>query len=186
MFALVCVAGAVTAIGMLPPVHRLHSGTDPSIPRARADPVVSAASRAADVRLCASCLQAGMSQAAAAAAVAEACASSDSSTWAHTAALLRLGCDARGAWAPLAAVEGLADVASLAELSSRGGASITEGLERYAHTLMDSAQAEATARAERAGVLIAAPLTLCFLPAFIVLGLAPIVIDVASRMSAGL
>ena len=42
--------------------------------------------------------------------------------------------------------------------------------------------AQATARAERAGVLIALPLTLCFLPAFLVLGLAPVVISLGTAL----
>ena len=38
------------------------------------------------------------------------------------------------------------------------------------------------ARAERAGVLIALPLTACFLPAFLVLGLAPVVISLGTEL----
>ena len=44
-----------------------------------------------------------------------------------------------------------------------------------APTLLDSAQA----RAQRAAVLITGPLGLCFLPAFLVLGIAPVVIGLA-------
>ena len=40
----------------------------------------------------------------------------------------------------------------------------------------------AEARAQRAGVLIAAPLGLCFLPAFLVFGVAPVVIDLAAEV----
>ena len=40
----------------------------------------------------------------------------------------------------------------------------------------------AEARAQRAGVLIAAPLGLCFLPAFLVLGVAPVVIGLAGEV----
>ena len=38
------------------------------------------------------------------------------------------------------------------------------------------------ARADRAGVLISLPLALCFLPAFIVLGLVPIVVSLSTQM----
>ncbi len=40
----------------------------------------------------------------------------------------------------------------------------------------------AEARAQRAGVLITAPLGLCFLPAFLVLGVAPVVIGLAGEV----
>ena len=40
----------------------------------------------------------------------------------------------------------------------------------------------AEARAQRAGVLIAAPLGLCFLPAFLLLGIAPVVIGLAGEV----
>jgi hypothetical protein len=43
--------------------------------------------------------------------------------------------------------------------------------------LVDTAQA----RAQRAGVLVAGPLGLCFLPAFLVLGIAPVVIGLAGE-----
>ncbi|MDU6013102.1 MAG: type II secretion system F family protein, partial [Corynebacterium sp.] len=36
--------------------------------------------------------------------------------------------------------------------------------------------------AERAGVFIALPLAVCFLPAFIVLGLAPVVISLGAQL----
>ena len=38
------------------------------------------------------------------------------------------------------------------------------------------------ARAERAGVLVAGPLGLCFLPAFLALGIAPVVIGLAGPL----
>ena len=40
----------------------------------------------------------------------------------------------------------------------------------------------AVATAERAGVLIAAPLALCFLPAFMLLGLVPVVVGLGRTM----
>ena len=52
----------------------------------------------------------------------------------------------------------------------------TEGT-RLRAELLDSAQA----RAQRAAVLITGPLGLCFLPAFLVLGITPVVIGLATR-----
>ena len=42
--------------------------------------------------------------------------------------------------------------------------------------------AQAPAEAERAGVLIALPMTLCYLPAFFLLGLAPMVISLGTSI----
>jgi pilus assembly protein TadC len=46
-------------------------------------------------------------------------------------------------------------------------------------TALDAAEAAA----QRAGVLITAPLGLCFLPAFVCLGIAPIVAGLAGEIS---
>ncbi|MDN2502743.1 type II secretion system F family protein, partial [Nocardia nova] len=43
----------------------------------------------------------------------------------------------------------------------------------------------AAARAERAGVLISGPLGLCFLPAFVCLGIVPVVAGLAGRVLGG-
>ncbi|SLJ82662.1 putative alanine-rich membrane protein [Mycobacteroides abscessus subsp. abscessus] len=43
----------------------------------------------------------------------------------------------------------------------------------------------AAARAERAGVLISGPLGLCFLPAFLCLGIVPVVVGLAGRVLDG-
>jgi hypothetical protein len=51
---------------------------------------------------------------------------------------------------------------------------------RIRATLLDTAQA----KAQRAAVLITAPLGLCFLPAFLVLGIAPVVVGLAGEVLA--
>ncbi|CAL2055295.1 hypothetical protein GPN2_10058 [Streptomyces murinus] len=43
----------------------------------------------------------------------------------------------------------------------------------------------ATARARRAAVLISAPVGLCFLPAFVAIGVLPVVIGLAGGVMAG-
>ncbi|NUT53875.1 MAG: secretion system protein, partial [Saccharothrix sp.] len=42
---------------------------------------------------------------------------------------------------------------------------------------------EAEARAQRAAVLVAGPLALCFLPAFLCLGVVPVVIGIVGSVS---
>jgi pilus assembly protein TadC len=78
----------------------------------------------------------------------------------------------------------LAAFARAAARSAGTGAALartarTEG-SRIRAALADAAEA----RAQRAGVLITAPLGLCFLPAFLVLGIAPVVIGLAGEVLA--
>ena len=68
--------------------------------------------------------------------------------------------------------------------SDRGAVTVEAALARSARAeatrlraaLVDTAEA----RAQRTAVLITAPLGLCFLPAFLVLGIAPVVIGLAA------
>ncbi len=97
------------------------------------------------------------------------------------AGLLLLGADPAAAWATVADRPALAAFARAAARSAGTGAALaqvarTEGA-RLRAELADTAQA----RAQRAAVLLAGPLGLCFLPAFVVLGIAPVVIGLASQ-----
>ncbi|MFL9678900.1 type II secretion system F family protein [Streptomyces sp. KL110A] len=59
------------------------------------------------------------------------------------------------------------------------GAPAADAVARHAAVLRASAARAATARARRAQVLISAPVGLCFLPAFLAVGVAPVVIGLA-------
>lgn len=177
----------LAAATLLPPPRPVtrtgHPGpkTPRDGPRARAD--ADRLALAADIDLYAACLRAGLSPATAAAALVEA--GADPATrpaWRSVSALLAIGVPAERAWSEVAGIPGLTDVAGLATLSGRSGAAVSEACGRLAAALRDEAAAQATARAERAGVLIALPLTLCFLPAFLVLGLAPVVISLGTAL----
>ena len=138
---------------------------------------------AADIDLYAACLRAGLTPAAATAALVEAGADpATRGSWRTIAALLAIGVPAHRAWAEAADLPGLGELAGLATLSGRSGAALSDAAGRIATSLRDDAAARAVARAERAGVLIALPLTLCFLPAFLVLGLAPVVISLGTEL----
>ncbi|QDZ43310.1 type II secretion system F family protein [Corynebacterium sp. sy039] len=129
---------------------------------------------AADVDLYASCISAGMSHSAAAAAVAR---KSHIVQWQAVAQLLALGMNGERAWQPLAQVDGLSELLSIARNSHRSGSAMHTGCTRLAQRLRTQAQTQSIARAQRAGVLIAIPLALCFLPAFFILGLVPLVVS---------
>ncbi|MDQ4104368.1 MAG: type II secretion system F family protein, partial [Actinomycetota bacterium] len=59
---------------------------------------------------------------------------------------------------------------------------LAESLTRLAADMRASAREQSEVRAQRAGVLIAAPLGLCFLPAFLALGVIPVLIGLAAGL----
>ncbi len=95
--------------------------------------------------------------------------------------LLRLGADPSDAWAAVAEHSGLQPVAAAAARSADSGIRLAAAFDRLAADLRANAEAVAAARAQRAGVLAVAPLGLCFLPAFVCLGIVPVVIGIAGR-----
>lgn len=122
--------------------------------------------------------RAGLSLAQACAAVAATTSSAvDAEPWRQVAAMASLGVPMPRACTPLANTEGLVAVVAVMRAADASGASIAAGCERIARSLRDHAVDTYTAQAERTGALIALPLTLCFLPAFFLLGLAPVAIS---------
>jgi len=98
---------------------------------------------------------------------------------AQVAVLLRLGADPVEAWRHVAHDDVLAPVAQAACRSADSGIRLARGLAQAADDIRAQVQATAQARAHRASVLAMAPLGLCFLPAFICIGVAPVVIAIA-------
>jgi Flp pilus assembly protein TadB len=99
--------------------------------------------------------------------------------WRRTAALLALGADPVQAWAALSEDAALALVASAARRSADSGARLARTFTQLASDTRAAVLSDALARADRAGVFAMAPLGLCFLPAFICLGIVPTVVGVA-------
>lgn len=91
---------------------------------------------------------------------------------------LRLGDAPAQAWAHLADLPGGERVARAAVRSADSGAALARALTRLADELRAARAAEADAAARRAGVLVVLPLGLCFLPAFLLAGVVPVVIAV--------
>lgn len=94
----------------------------------------------------------------------------------RVAGLLELGADAAGAWAGAGQVPSLAAFARAAGRSAGTGSALARAARAEGERLRSGLVDTADARAQRAAVLITAPLGLCFLPAFLVLGVAPVVI----------
>ena len=59
--------------------------------------------------------------------------------------------------------------------SARTGEPVTEALERLGHELAARSRAEVEDEARRVGVRAAVPLGLCLLPAFLLVGVVPVV-----------
>lgn len=173
---------AAIALPPTAPQHRLpdHRSTRTKNPR-DGPPGFDPNRSASDIRLFAACAQAGLPPPHAAAAVADTYAG-ETHPWHTTAALLALGAEPERAWSELSSVPGGNDLASLVTLSNTSGSTLAAGCLRIADRLRAEAADHATAKAERAGVLIAIPLTAFFLPAFFALGLAPVVISLGADL----
>lgn len=100
----------------------------------------------------------------------------------QTRALLTLGSDAGTAWHPLARFAPLEPLANAATRSAIGGVRLADAAREVADDLRARERAAAERRAARAGVAMTAPLALCFLPAFLCLGLAPTIIGLISSL----
>lgn len=98
------------------------------------------------------------------------------------AALLMLGTDPAKAWATVAHHGELAALAAAASRSSAGGTTLADAVRQHAVALRAAVADDAERSAGRAGVAMTAPLGLCFLPAFLCLGLAPVVVGLLSTL----
>jgi pilus assembly protein TadC len=128
------------------------------------------------------CLEAGMAVSTAAAATAASAPPKLARILRRAADLLALGADPAVAWSisPAKAVDVQTDaLMRLARRSASSGAALAGGVAELADQSRHDAAHTAAAAAERAGVLIAGPLGLCFLPAFVCLGIVPVVAGLA-------
>jgi Flp pilus assembly protein TadB len=95
---------------------------------------------------------------------------------------LALGADPREAW-QVAESSPVHVLARAAYRSAHTGASLARVAEEAAAEVRASALDVVAARGQRAGVLITGPLGLCFLPAFLALGVVPVVMGLASGLA---
>jgi pilus assembly protein TadC len=132
--------------------------------------------------LLAVCLRAGTPLVTALETVATALPGSFSTDLAVVARLQRLGCGAAAAWSDLVDDPDLGAVARAVSRSAESGARLAAAFERLAADRRSALAAAGEARARRAGVAAMAPLGLCFLPAFVSLGIVPIVLSLAEEV----
>lgn len=99
----------------------------------------------------------------------------------QTAELLALGADPVAAWAPALERPVTAALARAARRTARSGAALARQAAELAERTRAEAGDQAEAKAQRAAVAVAAPLALCFLPAFLCLGVLPVVLGLADQ-----
>ena len=130
----------------------------------------------------AACLRAGLPLDRAVRAVAPSLAPAAASALVRVADLVALGADPDTAWEPALADPSTARLARAARRSARSGAAVADVAETAAADVRAEAGDAVATRAERAGVLVTGPLGLCFLPAFLALGIVPVVIGLAGPL----
>lgn len=137
---------------------------------------------AASLDLLGACLRAGLPVSAAITAMASTAPKPMADKLSRVADLLALGADPDAAWSEAALDPDTEALARMARRSARSGSSLSSSMAELAERSRGDAEDLAAAAAERAGVLISGPLGLCFLPAFIALGIVPVVIGLATTV----
>ncbi|MFI0261872.1 type II secretion system F family protein [Streptomyces sp. NPDC017056] len=102
----------------------------------------------------------------------------------HVAAELRLGGEPAVSWRRFGSLPGAQGLARCMERAGISGVPAVDGVSRIAAGLRAESARSAAERAHRAGVLVTLPLAACFLPAFLVLGVIPVLIGLAQGLMA--
>jgi pilus assembly protein TadC len=183
----VSVAAALLAIAVMLTGHdgatrirtlRTAGGrSDRPVERGSADPLAAAST----FDVLAACLTSGMAVSAAASAAATSAPPGLARILTRAADMLALGADAPTAWSdPGPPLDDHARaLMRLARRSAESGTALAQGVAELAAESRSDAADVARSAAERAGVLIAAPLGVCYLPAFLCLGIVPVVVGLA-------
>lgn len=184
-----CLLAVAVLIGSDSSRIRIRAGLSAPTPRRRAsddsdDPLAAASS----FDVLAACLRSGMAVSTAAAATAHSAPPSLARVLVKAADMLALGADPSRAWSNVPRSRGgpalprddaVEALLRLARRSASSGAAMAQGVEELAAQTRIDASDAAGAAAERASVLIAGPLGLCYLPAFLCLGIVPVIAGLA-------
>ncbi|MEU7689892.1 type II secretion system F family protein [Microbispora hainanensis] len=169
-------AGTVAAIGLFVAVRR----REPAEVRRRRERMGADLPFAVD--LIVACLRAGQPMSGAVETTAVAIAGPVGERLSWVGAQMRLGAPPEEAWAALSDEPALGALARTMIRAAQSGAPVADVLTRLADDARRTAQATASAAARRVGVHAVAPLGLCFLPAFVFLGIVPMVAGLAGQI----
>ncbi|WP_406438863.1 type II secretion system F family protein [Streptomyces sp. NBC_00631] len=179
------VAGALLGLGVAVVLWRWRSRTGDADRAAEAEAAEAARQLPLAADLLAACIAAGAGPVDAALAVGDALGGPVGEGLARGAAEVRLGGEPAAAWRRLAGLPGAAALARLLERADESGLPAAVPVARLASDARAEWARSATERARRAAVLISAPVGLCFLPAFIAMGVLPVVIGLAGGVLRG-
>lgn len=166
--------GSVAAFVLL----RLAGRTE----RPRAPAVSVGRQLPAALDLLAACLAAGAAPADALAAVGEAFDGEVGSTLSAVARSAMLGAPVETAWSSCLGDPRWAPIARAVIRAHHSGAALTDVLVHLADDRRHALRTDAQAAAERAGIAIVLPLGACFLPAFVLVGVVPVVAGFAHTL----
>ncbi|MFF5018690.1 type II secretion system F family protein [Streptomyces sp. NPDC001165] len=179
------VAGAVVGLGVGAGLWRWRRRQPREGPAEEIDTGLAARQLPLAADLLAACIAAGAGPVIAAQAVGEALGGPVGDALARGAAEVRLGGEPADAWRRLAALPGAGALARLLERADESGLPAAAPVARLASDARGEWARDATARARRAAVMVSAPVGLCFLPAFIAIGVLPVVIGLAGGVVGG-
>mgnify|MGYP006196629357 CR=1 FL=1 len=180
---LVMVGGAVGVVcGVLAAVvvYRVLGAREPAHERRHREMVVRSLPQVVD--LLAVTLASGASPSSALTAVADAVEGPIAAELRSAVHGLRLGRDPARVWRELSSRPGMAALGRAMARAVETGASVSDALHRLAEDLHASARLEGERKARTVGVRAAAPLGLCLLPAFVLLGVVPLVASTVSAL----
>ncbi len=168
--------GLVVGVALAGALWRVAARWEPGT--ARQERQAAAADLPIAVDLLAAALRAGAPPARAAEAVGEALGGPVGRRLARVGTALRLGAHPEEAWSALAGIPEADRLRRAAVRSADSGAAMTGALGRLADDLRAARAARVEAGAQRLGVLVVLPLGVCFLPAFVLTGVVPVVATV--------
>jgi Flp pilus assembly protein TadB len=174
--SLVLVGGLIGALLATPAAAATWWATgrmEPPAVRRRRERLTAAVPHVVD--LMAACLAVGLSPAAAVEQITDAVEAPVRDELAALTARLRLGVDPATVWRELAHHPELGGLGRSLSRAVDSGASVADAMQRLAEDLRRRARADVESRARAVGVKAAIPLGICLLPAFVLVGVVPLV-----------
>ncbi|WP_345566345.1 type II secretion system F family protein [Nonomuraea rosea] len=174
-------AGIITGLLAAPTIATfLHKRQQPQQARQDRQRITTDLPFAAD--LMTACLRAGRPVSAATEVAASAIGGPLGQRLGWVSSQLRLGADPETTWAGLARDPTMGRLSRAMSRAAQSGAPVADVLTRLADDAREALRAESVASARRVGVMAVAPLGLCFLPAFVLLGIIPVIAGLASTI----
>ncbi|WP_204039336.1 type II secretion system F family protein [Acrocarpospora phusangensis] len=170
------IAAATAAVAVVTLIRR----REPPASRRRRERMIADLPFAADLMV--ACLRAGQPLTAAAETAATAVGGPLGARLSWVSAQTRLGADPSTAWSALAEDRPLASLARTMSRAVDSGAPVADVLTRLADDARHATRSASSAAARKVGVQAVAPLGLCFLPAFVFLGIIPVVAGLATQV----